>query len=108
MLAVSRAQLTEGEEQMKTMSTVAALAALAAMALVAPQAANAAGHRKMHMMKKVKLVPASAKPGYKSMVGTPSLIDPVPVAPNGGALGLGLIPSTNLFKGVPVLEQFGL
>ena len=54
------------------------------------------------------LVPSQPKPGYRSMVGTPSLIDVVPVSAHGGLLGLGVVPSTGVFKGVPVLGDFGL
>ena len=85
------------------------LAVLAAVAFAAPQAASAASHaRRMTMAKRPRLVPSQPKPGYHSMVGTPSLIDPVPVSAHGGLLGLGVIPSTGVLKGVPVLGEFGL
>ena len=92
------------------LTTGLALAVLAATIFAAPQSAGAAMHhrKRMHVAKRVKLIPASAKPGYRSMVGTPSLIDPVPVTPNGGLLGLGILPSTGVFKGVPVVGEFGL
>lgn len=94
---------------MKLLHAGLTLAILAAAASAAPQSASAAGHaRHMKMAKKSHLVPSQPKPGYHSMVGTPSLIDPVPVSAHGGLLGLGVIPSTGVFKGVPVLGEFGL
>ena len=84
-----------------------ALAVLATVALAAPQSASAAHARHM-MAKRMRLVPSQPKPGYHSMVGTPSLVDVVPVSAQGGLLGLGVLPSTGLFKSVPLLGNFGL
>ena len=87
----------------KFMAAGVALAVLST-GFVAP--AQAKHHKKMA---KMKLVPAQAKPGYRSLAGgPPGLIDIPPVPANGGVLHAGIIPGTGLFTGVPVLGDFGL
>lgn len=92
-----------------------ALAVLSTMAVAVTQPAAAKAHKKME--KKVKLVPAMLKPTYRGMPGyvggapgprMPGLVD-IPLVPaGGGLLKAGILPSSGIFKGVPVLGDIGL
>lgn len=95
----------------KPLTTSLALAILAATSLVASQPASARMHAKRMMMAKpVRLVPSQPKPSFHParMGGPMMLVDIPPVAAGGGALGLGIAPSTNLFKDVPLIGALGL
>ena len=95
----------------KTLTTGLALAVLATTTIALSQPASAAMHAKRMMMaKRMRLVPAQQKASYHPIrTGGPMmLVDIPPVAVGGGALGLGVAPSTGLFKGVPVIGDLGL
>ncbi len=91
----------------KTLTTGLTLAVLATTSLALTQSADA-----KHVMKpkKVRLVPSQPKPSYHAIrAGGPMmLIDIAPVPAGGGVLNAGLLPSTGVFKGIPVLGDFGL
>ena len=91
----------------KTLTTSLALAVLATTSLAMSQPANA---KRMMKPKKVRLVPSQPKPSFHPIrAGGPMmLIDIAPVPAGGGVLNAGLLPSTGVFKGVPVLGDFGL
>lgn len=92
----------------RTLTTGLTLAVLATASLAVSQPADAKTHHKK--MAKVHLVPSQPKPTF---VATPyggpmMLVDIQHVAPGAGAMGLGLVPTTGFFKGVPVLDGLGL
>ena len=93
----------------KTLTTGVALAVLATTTIAVSQPASAKMHH-MKMAKRMRLVPAQQKASYHAMAyGGPMMLVDIPqVAPGGGALGLGLVPSSGFFKGVPVIGDFGL
>lgn len=95
----------------RTLTTGFALAVLATTSIAVSQPANAKMHAK-RMMKaqKVRLVPSQQKPSFHSIpTGGPMMLVDIPRVPTGGGvLNAGLLPSTGLFKGVPVLGDIGL
>ncbi len=95
----------------KTLTTGLALAVLATTTIAVTQPASARMHAKrMRMAKRMRLVPSQQKASFQPIrAGGPMmLVDIPPVAAGGGALGLGIAPSTGLFKGVPVIGGLGL
>ena len=95
----------------KILTTGLALAVLATTTIVVSQPASAKMHaRRMKMAKRMRLVPSQQKASYQPIrAGGPMmLVDIPPVAAGGGALGLGVAPSTGLFKGVPLIGDLGL
>ncbi len=91
----------------KTLSTGLALAVLATTSLAMSQPASA---KHMKMAKKMHLVPSQQKASYHGVaMGGPMMLVDIPQVPaGGGALGLGVAPSTGLFKGVPLIGDLGL
>lgn len=94
----------------KTLSTGLVLAVLATTSLAISQPASAKHMMRMKMAKKVHLVPSQQKASYHGVApGGPMMLVDIPQVPaGGGALGLGVAPSTGLFKGVPVIGDLGL
>ena len=94
-----------------TMTAGLAVAVLATTSLAMSQPASAKMHHKSRMkMARMRLVPSQPKPTFHATrAGGPMmLVDIPPVAAGGGALGLGVLPSSGFFKGVPVIDAFGL
>ena len=92
----------------KTLTNGLALAVLATASLAMSQPASARMHRMK--MAKVHLVPSQPKPTFVAApYGVPMMLVDIPRVPaGGGALGLGLVPSSGFFKGVPVFGELGL
>lgn len=86
-----------------------ALAVVAATGMAMSQPANARV-RRAKMTKPVRLVPSQPKASFHpAPYGGPMMLVGIPpVPPGGGVLKLGLLPSSNMFKDVPVLGEFGL
>ena len=91
----------------KTLTTSFAVAILAITSLALTQPASA---KRLMKPKKVRLVPSQPKQSFHAIrAGGPMmLIDIAPVPVGGGVLNAGLLPSTGVFKGIPVLGDFGL
>ena len=92
----------------KTLTTGRALAVLATASLAIAQPAMAKPHGAKTA--KVRLVPSQQKPSYHGIAkGGPMMLIDIPQVPaGGGVLNAGLLPSTGVFKGVPLLGDFGL
>ena len=92
----------------KTLTTGLALAALACASPALSGPASAKTHRVK--VAKVRLVPSQQKPSYHGYPkGGPLMLIDIPQVPaGGGVLNAGLLPSTGVFKGIPLLGDFGL